>query len=68
LGCLFYSLFYKEELLYCSGEQCEVIEKQEIQKTSLMQVVIIPCFIVYVIVTIILFNNRFGETREAFGK
>jgi hypothetical protein len=61
LGCLFYSFFYKEEALYCAGKQCEVQEKQEIQKTSLLQVVIIPCFIVYVIVTIVLFNNYFSQ-------
>jgi hypothetical protein len=61
LGCLFYSFFYKEEAHYCTGQQCEVQEKQEIQKTSLLQVVIIPCFIVYVIVTIVLFNNYFSQ-------
>jgi hypothetical protein len=61
LGCLFYSFFYKEEARYCMGQQCEVQEKQEIQKTSLLQVVIIPCFIVYVIVTIVLFNNYFSQ-------
>jgi hypothetical protein len=61
LGCLFYGLFYKEESLYCSGELCEAKEKEEIQKASLLQIVIIPCFIVYVIATIVLFNNRFSE-------
>jgi hypothetical protein len=68
LGCLFYGLFYKEEALYCAGEQCEVVEKQEIQKTSLVQIVIIPCFIAYVSVTIILFNNRFSETPRNLWK
>jgi cytochrome bd-type quinol oxidase subunit 2 len=68
LGCLFYGLFYKEGPLYCAGEQCEAIEKQEIQKTSLLQIVIIPCFIFYVILTIILFNNRFRETPRNLWK
>jgi hypothetical protein len=68
LGCLFYSLFYKEEAVNCAGEQCEAQEKQEIQKTSLLQIVIIPCFIVYVILTIILFNNRFSESPTSLWK
>jgi hypothetical protein len=68
LGCLFYSLFYKEEPLYCAGEQCEITEKEEIQKTSLAQIVIIPCFIVYVIVTVIIFNNYFSEAPTSLWK
>ena len=38
LGCKFYPLFHKEKTQYCPGGICEVWTKQEIQKTSLLQI------------------------------
>ena len=62
LGCLFYGLFYKEEAKYCAGEICEVTKKQDIQKTSWVQILIIFGFIAYVVLTILFFNDQFSET------
>ncbi|HEV8285772.1 MAG TPA: DUF4395 domain-containing protein [Chitinophagaceae bacterium] len=59
LGCLFYDLFYKEEAQYCAGEVCDVTKKQDIQKTSWVQILIIFGFIVYIILTILFFNDHF---------
>ena len=59
LGCWFYRLFYKNEPLYCAGESCEKPGKQEIQKTSRVQVLIILCFIVYILLAIVFFNDYF---------
>jgi len=61
IGCLFYRWFYKEKAQYCPGEVCEVSEKQDIQKTSKAQVLIVLCFIVYIVLTIYLFNDIFSE-------
>jgi len=61
IGCLFYRWFYKEKAQYCPGEVCEVSEKQDIQKTSKAQVLIVLCFIVYIVLNIYLFNDIFSE-------
>jgi len=60
LGCKFYPMFYKEKTQYCPGEICEVKAKQEIQKTSLLQIGVVIGFFSFVITTAILFNDRFS--------
>ena len=41
LGCKFYPLFFKDKVQYCPGEVCDVKSKQEIQKTSLSQFIVL---------------------------
>ena len=60
LGCKFYPLFHKEKTQYCPGEICEVKEKQEIQKTSLLQIGVVIGSFVFVIAVAILFSSRFS--------
>jgi hypothetical protein len=60
LGCKFYPMFYKEKTQYCPGGICEIKVKQEIQKTSLLQIGVVIGFFVYVIAAAILFNNIFS--------
>jgi hypothetical protein len=60
LGCKFYPMFYKEKTQYCPGGICEIKVKQEIQKTSLLQIGVVIGFFVYVIAAVILFNNIFS--------
>ena len=60
LGCKFYPLFHKEKTQYCPGEICEVKTKQEIQKTSLLQIGVVIGSFAYVIAAVILFNNSFS--------
>ena len=60
LGCKFYPVFHKEKTQYCPGGVCEVKAKQEIQKTSLLQIGVVIGFFVFVITTAILFNDRFS--------
>jgi hypothetical protein len=57
LGCLFYGRFYKTKAQYCPGEMCDIKAKQEIQKTSLMQIGIVIGFVVLIVFTAILFNG-----------
>lgn len=59
LGCKFYSVFYKEKAQYCPGEVCDVNEKQEIQKTSITQVLIVIAFIGYIVLVANFFNDYF---------
>ena len=61
LGCKFYSLFYKEKAQYCPGEVCDVKSKQDIQKTSKVQLVIVFGFIAYIFLTVFLFNDSFSK-------
>lgn len=61
LGCKFYSLFYKEKAQYCPGEVCDVNDKQEIQKTSFNQILIVFGFIAYIVLVAYLFNDFFSE-------
>ena len=68
LGCKFYSLVYKEKAQYCPGEVCDVKSRQEIQKTSRLQVFIVLGFIVYITLTVLLFNDTFSiKPFDLFG-
>ncbi len=64
LGCLFYGWYYKEKAQYCPGEICDVTTKQNIQKTSKTQILIIFGFIVYVLLAILLLNRNFSEKPD----
>ena len=61
LGCMFYPLFFKDKVQYCPGEVCDVKQKQDIQKTSKNQLLILLAFIVFVFLTVYLMNDRFSE-------
>jgi Domain of unknown function (DUF4395) len=61
LGCKFYSLFYKEKAQYCPGEICDVKSKQNIQKTSNAQLLVVFGFIAYLFLTVFLFNDHFSK-------
>ncbi len=61
LGCKFYSFVYKQKAQYCPGEICDVKSKQNIQKTSVMQIVVVFAFIGYLLLTIFLFNDYYSK-------
>jgi hypothetical protein len=61
LGCKFYPLFFKDKVQYCPGEVCDVKNKQDIQKTSLSQIVVLLVFIAFIFITVLIMNERFRE-------
>jgi Domain of unknown function (DUF4395) len=61
IGCVFYKLFYKEKAQYCPGEICDVKAKQDIQKVSLNQILIVLGFIAMIILMTYLLNDVFSE-------
>jgi len=61
IGCKFYSMFFKEKAQYCPGEVCDVKSKQDIQKTSWAQLLIVLGFIGYIFVTVTMFNDNFSK-------
>jgi hypothetical protein len=61
LGCMFYPLFFKNKVQYCPGEVCDVKNKQEIQKTSGTQFLVLLVFIAFVVLMVWSMNERFSE-------
>jgi Domain of unknown function (DUF4395) len=61
LGCKFYPLFFKDKVQHCPGEVCERKDRQEIQKTSKVQLFIVLAFIAYIVLTVFLFNDNFSK-------
>ena len=61
LGCKIYKMFYKEKAQYCPGEICDAGSKQDIQKTSVAQILIVFVFIAYISLTAFLFNDQFHK-------
>lgn len=68
LGCTVYKWFYKEKAQYCPGEVCNPNSKQDIQKTSKIQLLIVFLFIVYIFFIVFLLNDKFKENPyDLFG-
>lgn len=61
LGCKFYSIFFKEKAQYCPGEICDVKSKQDIQKTSWLQVSIVFVFIAFIFLSASVFKNEVSK-------
>jgi hypothetical protein len=68
LGCKFYPLFFKDKVQYCPGEVCDVKSKQAIQKTSLVQLLIVFGFIAYMVLIVFMFKTNFSkQPYDVFG-
>ncbi len=61
LGCLFYGWFYKDKAQYCPGEVCDVKVKQEIQKTSWLQLAVVVLFIVFIVLFVTFSKDILSE-------
>lgn len=61
IGCKVYSLIYKEKAQYCPGEVCERKDRQDIQRTSRGQLLIVLGFVAYMVVVGMLFHDKFVE-------
>jgi len=57
LGGKFYPMFHKEKPQCCPGEVCDVKAKQDIQKTSMGQLLVVLGFVLYILLTIVFFNG-----------
>ena len=62
LGCIAYDWFYKNKAQHCPGEVCEVKEKHDIQRTSLVQIFILIGLVAVVILMIIYLKDLLGKT------
>lgn len=61
LGCKFYPLFFKEKPQKCPGEICDVRSKQAIQKTFIVQLLIVVAFVAFVFLAAWLFNDQLSK-------
>ena len=65
LGCLFYNMFYKEKAQHCPGEICEIKDKHEIQKVTLLQILVVLAMVAVVVLLVFLFNDYFSVKPHA---
>ncbi|MCK6605274.1 MAG: DUF4395 domain-containing protein [Ignavibacteriaceae bacterium] len=69
IGCKLYPLIYKEKARYCPGEVCDLNMKQDIQKTSGIQLTALFLFILFIVLFVIFFNDLIIMRPHAlFGK
>ena len=68
LACKVYKLVYQEKAQYCPGEVCDVKSKQDIQKTSAAQFLVILGFVAYITLIAFSFNGLLSKTpHDLFG-
>ena len=68
LGCKFYPLFFKEKAQRCPGEVCDARSRQEIQKISGRQWLIVFSFVALIVTTGWFFNDQFSkQPYDLFG-
>jgi hypothetical protein len=69
LGCMAYPWFYKERAQYCPGEVCDVKDKQAIQRTSWVQLLVLAVFIAYAAGVVQVVNAKASaRPRALFGQ
>ena len=61
LGCKVYSLFYKKKAQHCPGEVCDKKAKQDIQKISFSQLLVVVVFIAYIFLIGSIGNRYFSK-------
>jgi uncharacterized protein DUF4395 len=61
LGCLFYPLFHKQKAQRCPGEVCDRKSRQDIQRISGTQVMVVIALVVIVIVGTRMFNEQYSR-------
>ncbi len=68
LGCKFYPLLFKHKVQYCPGEVCDMKTRDDIQKTSWTQFMIVIAFGFFIFLTIYLFNDvMLDQPYDLFG-
>jgi len=61
LGCLFYPLFHKEKAQRCPGEVCDKRSRQNIQKISGAQLIVVLAFAAFVLAGAWVFSERYSK-------
>jgi hypothetical protein len=61
LGCLFYPLFHKKKAQCCPGEVCDRKSRQEIQKISRAQIIVVLAFVTVLVAAASFFNDQLSK-------
>jgi len=61
LACKLYASIFRDKVQYCPGEVCDAKSKQDIQKTSGTQLLVMLGFVAYIILVVFLFNGEFNK-------
>lgn len=61
LACKVYKMVYGEKAQYCPGEVCDVKSRQDIQKTSRTQLLVVFGFLAYIFLLVWSFNGNFSK-------
>ena len=61
IGCRMYNLFNKDKAQYCPGEVCDLKAKQDIQKTSLKQLMVVFAFTLFIVLSSMLFYKNIQQ-------
>src|SRR4030095_1953519 len=61
LGCKFYPLLYKQKTQRCPGEVCDKRLKQDIQKISRTQLLVVFAFVTLVLIAAWFFSDQFSK-------
>ena len=64
LGCKFYPLFFKDKTQYCPGEVCDLRSKQDIQKTSMIQILILFAFVAFIFLASWSLNDYYSKKPD----
>jgi len=68
LGCKVYPLFFRGRVKYCPGEVCDRKSRQDIQKTSLLQLFVVATFIVLIFLTVTFTKDYYSrKPYDLFG-
>lgn len=59
VACIMYGWFYKDKAEYCPGEICDVTNRQEIQKTSVTQILAVVGFAIFITLAVFIFTDTF---------
>jgi hypothetical protein len=69
IGCKIYPWFHKGKVQYCPGEICEIKDRQAIQKTTWVQLLIAAVFVAYFFLLINSLKGTFSQQPHAlFGE
>lgn len=64
LGCMVYGWINKDKAQYCPGEVCDIKARQDIQKTSWIQIGIVIAFIAIVILMTFMFKDQLSTIPQ----
>ncbi len=68
LGCMLYPIFFKDKVQYCPGEVCDIKQRQDIQKTSVTQILVMLVFAVFIFAAGYVMKDMISETpHDLFG-